>query len=315
MPDERSSGTTPASPPGRGWLRAMGLFMVAYLVPVAEAPTLIAVLFLELALVFGVRRLTTLLAAGLAIFLVLPWSAWDGMSYLECSWALILGGWFAGLTLRSPGERFVTRALGAVAGAAGTVAILVAARPNAWGIVQQTVVGRLSTGVTAALDTLRALRGGQATPSAYVTMLDSMVHTLQTVFPAVLGLASLAALGVAWWLYRRLAQDDDDAVGPLRDFRFNDHLVWIFVGGLVLLVPSWGGVLGRVGSNAVVFMGALYALRGVAVILFMSGGLSLVGVFLLALGILFVFPVLVAGAAIIGLGDTWLDIRTKGSAA
>ncbi len=301
--------------PGRTWIRAAGLFLIAYLVPVAEAPVLIAVLFLELAFVLGVRKPAVLLTVALALLVVLPWSPWDGMSYLERAWALLVGAWFAGITVWRPAERFMTRALGAVAGAAAAVGAFVAVRPNAWGIVEQAVIDRMSAGVSATFDVLRGMGGGQTVPKEFITMLDGMMHFFQVVFPAMLALASLAALGVAWWLYGRLARDDDQAVGPLRDFRFNDHLVWVFVGGLVLLVAQWGGVLGRVGSNAVVFMGALYALRGVAVILFMSGGLSLGWAFLLILGIWLVFPVLLAGLAIIGLGDTWLDIRSRTSAA
>jgi hypothetical protein len=61
----------------------------------------------------------------------------------------------------------------------------------------------------------------------------------------------------------------------------------------------------------VVFMGALYALRGVAVVLFLAGGVSLLGGIFLALGLLLVAPVLMTGAFVIGLGDTWLDLRAR----
>lgn len=300
----------------RGWLRAAGLFFVAYMVPIAQAPVLIAVLFLELALVLGTRKSRTLLAVGLALVFVLPWSAWDGMSYLERAWGLMLGAWFAGLTVWRPTERFTTRALGAVGGAAASVAVFVAVRPNAWGILEQAVVGRLSAGATATYELLQTMEGGKSIPQAYVAAMDGMMHTMQTVFPAMLALGSFAAMGVAWWLYERVARDDDSGLGPLRDFRFNDHLVWIFVGGLVLTVAhvaaQWGVVLGRVGSNALVFMGVLYALRGVAVVLFLSSGAAFGWVVLLGLLAALIYPpIVLAGATVIGLGDTWLDIRSR----
>ncbi len=307
----------PAGKAGRGWLRAAALFAVAYVVPVAQGPVIIAVIFIELALALGVRRAPALAGALLALLIVLPWMPWDSMSYIERAWALVLGAWFVALVVWRPAVRFVSRALAAVTGAAATVAVFLLARPNGWGSLQQAVSQRMSRGAVATIDALQALQGGQAVSRTYVATLDQVVHGLQVVFPAVLGLASLAALGVAWWLYNWLARSDEHGVGPLRDFRFNDHLVWIFVAGLVLLLSGWGGgSIGRVGSNAVVFMGALYALRGLAVVVFfMSGGLSLIGFVLLALGLLFVAPVLVAGAAIIGLGDTWLDIRSRASTA
>jgi hypothetical protein len=81
--------------------------------------------------------------------------------------------------------------------------------------------------------------------------------------------------------------------------------------GLLLLVTRWEDILARVGANTVVFMGALYALRGAAVILFLSGGLSLFGYVLLAFGLVFLPPLVLTGAMVIGIGDTWLDVRRK----
>ena len=131
------------------------------------------------------------------------------------------------------------------------------------------------------------------------------------VFPALLGLSSMAALGVAWWVYVRLSSGSDQGVGPLRDFRFNDHLVWVFIAGVVLLLTPWEDILARVGANTVVFMGALYALRGAAVILFLSGGLSLFGYVMLIFGLIFLPPLVLTGAMVIGIGDTWLDVRRR----
>jgi hypothetical protein len=297
--------------PGRGWIRALGLFMVVAVASVAQPPVLVALPFLVMAAVLGVRRPASFAALGIALVLAVAWGPWDGIGYVERAWALVLGGWFTALTLRHPGVRFTTRAFGAVAGAAATVSAIVAARGHAWNVVDWAVRDRMSRGVSAALETFRAMRGGHAVSPALASALDETVRAQTVVFPALLGLASVAALGVAWWMYVRLDRRDDGGIGSLSEFRFNDHLVWIFIGGLVLLVVRWGDALGRVGSNAVVFMGALYALRGVAVVLFLSGGLSLLGMILLVFGLVFVPPVLLAGAMIIGLGDTWLDIRAR----
>jgi uncharacterized protein YybS (DUF2232 family) len=134
------------------------------------------------------------------------------------------------------------------------------------------------------------------------------------VFPALAGLASLAGLGVAWWVYMRIALDRDEGLLPLREFRFNDHLVWLFIAGLTLAMSDGGEGLRRTGWNAMAFMGALYALRGAAVIAFFGGGQSLFGLFVLALALLLVAPVVVTGALVIGLGDTWLDLRGRARA-
>jgi hypothetical protein len=101
-----------------------------------------------------------------------------------------------------------------------------------------------------------------------------------------------------------------EALGPLREFRFNDQLVWVFVLGLAAFL-AFPGILDRVGINAVVFMGALYALRGAAVLLFLKGGLSFLGGLFVFLGFLVMAPYMIVGAAFVGLGDTWFDIRAR----
>ena len=49
-------------------------------------------------------------------------------------------------------------------------------------------------------------------------------------------------------------------------------------------------------------------------VLFLNGGLSVLGGLLLGLAILLVAPVILGAALLIGLGDTWLDVRAKARA-
>jgi hypothetical protein len=121
----------------------------------------------------------------------------------------------------------------------------------------------------------------------------------------------MAALCVVWWLYARLTNSDQPGLGPLKEFRFNDQLVWVFVGGLLLLVTRAGEPLGRVGANVMVFMGALFALRGAAVVVFMSGGVSLVGLLVVTVGLVLVPALVLSGALVIGIGDVYLDVRGR----
>jgi hypothetical protein len=115
---------------------------------------------------------------------------------------------------------------------------------------------------------------------------------------------------VAWWARGRLLGDRARGLSPLKDFRFNDHLVWVLVLGLLMLVLQLGGTA-RLGSNALVLIGALYALRGAAVFLFVSGGMSLLGYVAFVLLLVLVPPVMLGTAALIGIGDTWLDLRSR----
>jgi hypothetical protein len=262
-------------------------------------------------LVLGMRRLGVLAGCLLAVVVVVGGGGRDAVWYVERGWAVLAGGWFAGLTLRRPHSTFSGRALGAVAGAAAVAMAALALQSDGWSTVEWVVGERIAQGIGSALEAIRLLRGGEALPPAVMTAVEEMIKTQTSVFPALLGISSMAALGVAWWVYVRLASGNDQGVGPLRDFRFNDHLVWVFIVGLLLLVTQWQDVLARVGANAVVFMGALYAVRGAAVILFLSGGLSLFGYVMLAFGLIFLPPLVLTGAMVIGIGDTWLDVRRR----
>ena len=131
----------------------------------------------------------------------------------------------------------------------------------------------------------------------------------------MLVLQSVAALALAWALYHRSGGTPlGPPLAPLRDFRFNDQLVWGLVAGFVLLVLP--GVPGArlLGTNVLVFLGALYALRGLGVLWwFLKPGRAMTA--LLVLVTIVAFPVAVPAMLSFALGlgviDTWLDWRTR----
>jgi predicted signal transduction protein with EAL and GGDEF domain len=127
-------------------------------------------------------------------------------------------------------------------------------------------------------------------------------------YPAMLALASLAALAVAWWGYRRLVERNGDALAPMRDFRFADHLVWLLIVGVALLIVPLGDVASRAGANLATFMAALYVLRGAAIVVALSnaGGFA---AFLMGVMAVLLLPLFAGAALVIGLSDTWLDLR------
>lgn len=296
---------------GRRWPRAAGLFVAALVLSVVGPGVLVGLPFVVLALVLRPRTSSVVLGVFVATLVVVGAGPSGGMWYLERGWALLLAGWFVGLTLRWPATRFFPRALGAVAGAFAVAGLLFRVRPDAWSVVDWIVTDRMRAGTSAALGALRSV-GGEGWISRDVS--DAIYRTLETqgvVFPALLGLASIAALGVTWWGWVRLAEGSDRGLGPLREFRFNDQLVWLFVAGIALVLLGSSGAWDRIGTNAVVFMGGLYALRGAAVLLVLSGGVSVAGSLLLAAAFVFVAPVLLAGALVVGLGDTWFDLRAR----
>jgi hypothetical protein len=127
----------------------------------------------------------------------------------------------------------------------------------------------------------------------------------------MLALSSLAGLAVGWWVFRRLTVRDAEALGPLREFRFSDGMIWVLIGGLALLLLPWDGLAGRAGSNVLVFVALLYALRGAAVLLVIGGAPGPLGWILVALVGVLLYPLVMIGMFALGVSDTWLDLRTR----
>jgi hypothetical protein len=297
--------------PGRGWPRAAALLgvVLATSTSVAQPAVLIAVPLLVLLGAHGLRGIGPFAGAVLAAVVVAVGSR-DGIWYAERAWAVLIGGGFLALSMAVPAWSVSSRALGAVAAAAAVAAGFLAVRADAWAAIDSAITVGVRASSDQALATLQTLSGENASPQV-IDAMERLAATQAAVFPAMIGIASMAALGVAWWIRTRLVGEGDQGLPPLREFRFNDHLVWLLIGGLMLLFAQWGDAFARLGSNAIVFMAALYMLRGAAVFVFLSGGLSIFGYALMLVGLLVAAPVFMSMAVLIGVGDTWLDLRSR----
>ena len=252
-----------------------------------------------------------LMAGTMGLVVALAGVTRSGLWYVERGWTIILGGSFAALTLRRPEQPFLPRALSAVAISVGGAWAALGLSPRRWAIIDEMVANRLRDGVGTSLEALRVLRDGAPLPGMVVSTVFRVAEWQSNLFPAMLALSSLAALGVAWWLYARLVHRNGEGLGPLREFRFNDQLVWVLVLGAVLFLLQPDDPLGRAGLNLLVFSGALYAVRGAGVVVGLTRGVSAFGWVVLALAFLLLAPFLLVAALLIGLGDTWLDIRAR----
>ena len=143
--------------------------------------------------------------------------------------------------------------------------------------------------------------------------LASIPRWSTVVMPALLALESLAALALGWALFHRMSST---AIGPplarIRDFRFNDHLVWgVAVGASIFLLEAFAEGK-NAGLNLLVFFGFLYVLRGIGILAWMART-RVMTVMLVTLAIV-AWPLVTALAFGLGLGDTWLDLRTRAQA-
>ncbi len=307
----RPTSQDPARPESDGaWRRALALFVVILATAVLQPSLIIAVPFLVLAMVAGVRGGLAFFATLLAMIVVMI-GPQDAAWYMERAWALTVGGAFVAVTAFRPEWRLTSRALAAVGGAAAATGVFLVARSGGWDTVDWLVSDQLRGAYATWIDMLTIARQGESVSPALASALYRTVEMQITVFPALAALESMAAIGVAWWLYVRVFTGKDGGLDPVGGFRFNDHLVWVMVAALLLVVVRSGDGLTRLGANLAVFMGALYALRGIGVIVFVNGGLSVMGYALFTVGFLLAAPVVIGFTVLFGIADTWLDLRAR----
>src|SRR5439155_4555590 len=100
-------------------------------------------------------------------------------------------------------------------------------------------------------------------PAEMEKQLRTIAQAGDRFFPSLLALESIAAVAIAWAIYHRLSRARlGPPLGLLRDFRFNDQLVWGLIVGLTIFFVPTLSAMRIVGRNLLVFFGALYALRG-----------------------------------------------------
>jgi hypothetical protein len=276
---------------------------------------LLAVPFALLALAMPPRRLVMQIIGVALLALLLSARGTGTLFYFERGWALLIGSWFVVAVMVMPGAQFVGRALAALGASAATCAVFLTANRGAFARLDADISTRLHTAANATIESLKQMSAGKQGGMDLTQMMASMtrVADMQTLlFPAMLATASLAALGASWWLYRRFAAKDEQPLRPLREFRFSDHLVWmLIIGAILMLVPSLGAGPQRVGSNIVLFMTMLYALRGLAVFVMIGAAPGPFGIVIGAILFVVLYPLVLGATVLVGLTDTWLDIRKK----
>jgi hypothetical protein len=130
--------------------------------------------------------------------------------------------------------------------------------------------------------------------------------------PGLLALEGLAGLALAWhWHHRLAARPLGQAPGPLRRFRFNDHLIWGAILTLALLLAPLPAPWKALAVNLLVLAVGLYATRGLAVVATVLAPAPGPPKLLAGILAILLFPLALGLCLAVGLADTWLDIRGR----
>jgi hypothetical protein len=311
------------------------------LIPIDETMLLFVPALAGCALVGWWAGGRTMLAAvwiGLAALIALraPHAA-DGFYNLARGWSLVLAGAFGLVCLFGARRPFFPRALIAL-----TISVSLALLMSALGPVTATHMSRAVRAEmvrrnTETMGTVNTFIGQHPKewsdlvgkipqiaemPAETEKQLGALANAGATLYPSLLGLESIIALAIAWSVYHRLSRARlGPPLSPLREFRFNDQLVWgLIVGLTIVFLPTLSSLRGA-GNNLLVFFGALYAVRGLGVLSWFMAPGALTVTLTVGFAMLF-WPVLnlIAGFGFmllgiasfgLGLGDTWADWRNR----
>jgi len=334
------------APSERGWgklLLALAAFLfipvmppLRVLLPVEETLLLLLPALAACCLVgwwAGGRFVLAFVWVGLAAW-ALAQPAVPGSFYnLVRGWSLLLAGAFGLICLFGAQRPFFSRALSTLSLAMAIVLVMSARGPLTPRRATEAVTVEFARRNTESMAMLRAflkdhpdvaqvMPQAGALPEAFQLQLTQVAETGVGLFPSLLLLESLVALGLAWATFHRLSRTRLGApLGPLKDFRFNDQLVWGLIAGLAIVFVPALDFLGGTGRNLLVFFGALYAIRGFGVLSWFLAPGALAAALFVGFAMLW-WPVLNAVAVLgfvflalaafgLGLGDTWADWRRR----
>ncbi len=338
------SDVAPPAPTERGWGKLL-LALAAFLFLPQYFPLLRALLPVEDTLLLLLPAIAACCLvgwwAGGRLWLALAWLAiaialvtqrgLAGSFYnLERGWCLLLAGAFGLISLFGVQRPFFNRALTAVGLSLVLVLGMSVRGPftpaRARAALQAEFDRRNASTMSFVRTYARENAPSKQSMPELTPLLDEVDKGLRAtsgeavgLAPSLLLLESLIALALAWTTYHRIARTRLGApLGPLKDFRFNDQLVWGLIAGLAIVFVPGLDFMNDVGRNLLVFFGALYAIRGLGVLSwFMPPGAFattlVVGFIMLWWPVLnaVAFTLLALAAFGLGLGDTWADWRRR----
>jgi hypothetical protein len=221
------------------------------------------------------------------------------------------------VTFLSTSWSLTHRSLAAIGVAAGGTGALLAAARTSWPEIHWWVESRVQFAAQLVLTRLSGDQPGAGDDALVVQLeawFESVIPLMADFFPATVAVQMLAGFALATAVYRRFAPAAGVTWGKFRDFRFSEHLGWIAVVALAIVLLTRAATLKLMAANVLVVAGLLYALRGAAVAWFgltLTGGPGLLTTGLVAFSVVFLLPVITIGTIFIGVVDAGLDLRRR----
>jgi hypothetical protein len=244
---------------------------------------------------------------------LLLWSAvWlEQTGGMSAQWvraaAVLVTGAFVALTLWRPSNT-ITRAMTAT----GLAGLALAAWMRSLGIDWEEVRRGVEIDLGEYRRALLAELTGAGAPREVFAQASTMIDTVALLYPALIALAAIGGLRLAWvWYHRIAARPVGPTPKPFKAFAFSDQLVWGGVVGLALCLLAPGEMGRAVGANRQLVLAVLYATRGLAI--FSASSIRVPPPVLAAvtLASMFLLPFVLGGLTLLGLADTWLDFRRR----
>ncbi len=308
----------PESPRGGGGLGLLLVFGAGIAFAIFAPIGLLTVPLAGLVLVTRFRRLRAVVTASLLTGISLWWLVQIGDPPDQViRAAAVMGSAAFVVTFLSTSWSLTHRSLAAIGVAAGGTAALLAAARTSWPEIRWWVESRVQFAAQLALTRLSGDEPGAGDDALVVQLkawFESVIPLMADFFPATVAVQMLAGLALATALYRRFAPAAGVTWGKFRDFRFSEHLGWIAVIALAIVLLTRAATLKLMAANVLVVAGLLYTLRGTAVAWFgltLTGGPGLLTTGLVAFSVVFMLPVIIIGAIFIGVVDAGLDLRRR----
>ena len=184
-------------------------------------------------------------------------------NWMARGWTLLLAASFGLVSILLSTEAFFPRALSSLAIAMSLAFALVLVSPGGPTRVGNAMSGEFNRRNDQSIAALRQVRSQagwkemvdrspslQRLSEESEIQLSAIPKWSTVLMPALLAIESLAALALGWALFHRMSSVAlGPSLGRLRDFRFNDHLVWgVAVGASVFLLKAFAE-----GKNAAQF--------------------------------------------------------------